>query len=79
MNEALVTVLSEVFGIRTDQVSPELTKDDVSSWDSLKQMDLVTSVEHEFSISLEVADIIRMDSVAKIISVLQEKGINLGD
>jgi acyl carrier protein len=78
MNKRLISVLTDVFGLRADQIVPELTKDDVGSWDSLKQMDLVMSLEREFVIVLEIPDIIRMDSVANIIDVLTSKGIDLG-
>lgn len=78
MNKRLISVLADVFGLRADQIVPELTKDDVGSWDSLKQMDLVTSLEREFVIVLKIPDIIRMDSVANIIDVLTDKGIDLG-
>jgi len=78
MNKRLISVLTEVFGLRADQIVPELTKDDVGSWDSLKQMDLVMSLEREFSIILEIPDIIRLNSVANIIDVLTDKGVDLG-
>lgn len=78
MNERLISVLTEVFGLRADQIVPELTKDDVGSWDSLKQMDLVMSLERQFVIALEIPDIIRMDSVSNIIEVLISKGVDLG-
>ncbi len=78
MNKRLISVLTEVFGLRADQIVPELTKDDVGSWDSLKQMDLVMSLEREFSIILEITDIIRLNSVANIIDVLTDKGVDLG-
>lgn len=78
MNKRLISVLTDVFGLRTDQIVPELTKDDVGNWDSLKQMDLVMSLEREFVITLEIPDIIRMNSVANIIDVLTSKGIDLG-
>ena len=77
MTGRLAKVLAEVFTLHEDQITIELTKDDVGSWDSLRQMDLVMSVEREFGITLEVADIIRMDSVANIIAVLEDKGIDL--
>ena len=77
MNVNLVSVLSDVFGLPADQIVPELTKDDVGSWDSLKQMDLVMSIEKKFDITLAVTDIIKMDSVAKIMAVLHNKGVNL--
>ncbi len=78
MNKRLISVLTEVFGLRTDQIVPELTKEEVGSWDSLKQMDLVMSLEREFSIILEITDIIRLNSVANIIDVLTDKGVDLG-
>jgi len=78
MNKRLVSVLTEVFGLRADQIVLELAKDDVGSWDSLKQMDLVISLEREFNITLGIPDIIRLNSVANIIDVLTDKGVNLG-
>lgn len=78
MNQRLAFVLADVFGLRPDQVVLELAKDDVGSWDSLKQMDLVLTLEREYNITLEFPDIIRMNSVASIIDVLASKGITLG-
>jgi len=51
----------------------------VGSWDSLKQMDLVMSLENEFGIILTIHDIIRMVSIASIIAVLKEKGVDLAN
>lgn len=79
MNKRLVSVLTDVFGLRADKIVPELTKNDVGSWDSLKQMDLVVSIEREFDITLEIPDIIRMNSIGEIIEVLVGKGVDLGD
>lgn len=78
MNQNLASVLAEVFGIRADQITPELTKNQVGSWDSLKQMDLVMTLEREFGIALEIPDIVRMDSVKNIVDVLAGKGVDLG-
>lgn len=78
MNQRLALVLAEIFGIRADQITMELTKDQVGSWDSLKQMDLVMTLEREFGIALEIPDIVRMDSVKNIIDVLADKGVDLG-
>ena len=78
MNQRLALVLAEIFGMRADQINPELTKDAVGSWDSLKQMDLVMTLEREFGIALEIPDIVRMNSVANIIDVLEGKGVDLG-
>ncbi len=75
MDKRLVSLLAEIFGLHKSEIVPELTKDMVGSWDSLKQMDLVTSLENEYEIVLEISDIIKMKSVASIIDVLAHKGV----
>lgn len=79
MNEKLVSVLAEVFNLQLDQIVPELTKEDVGSWDSLKQMDLVMSLERQYGVSLGIEDIVQLVSVARIVEVLKQKGIDFGD
>ena len=79
MNQRLVKILADVFRIPETEVQPSLTKDEVGSWDSLKQMDLVVSLESEYGIMLEISDIVQMVSVDAIINVLIKKGVNLED
>lgn len=78
MNTKLAELLAEVFGLRAADVQPNLQKSQVGTWDSLKQMDLVMSLEREYGIALEIPDILRMTSVAEIMTVLQDKGVDLG-
>ena len=77
MNNQLVSVLADVFGLRKDQIVVDLTKENLGNWDSLKQMDLVISLEREFNVSLEISDIVTMTSVGNIIKVLNDKGVAL--
>lgn len=79
MNKRLATLLSDVLGIRPGDLRIDLPRSAISSWDSLKQMDLVTSLEREYGIELELADIIRLDSIANIVAVLADKGVDLAD
>ncbi len=78
MNEKLVELLAEIFGLRMTEILPDLQKSEVGTWDSLKQMDLVMSLEREYDIALEISDILRMTSVAGIVAVLKDKGVDLG-
>lgn len=78
MNKQLAEVLAEVFGLRVTEIQPELQKSQVGTWDSLKQMDLVMSLERKYGIALEIPDILRMTSVASIMAVLVDKGVDLG-
>ena len=77
MDNKLGVILASVFGVNVSDVSLKLTKADIQSWDSLKQMDLVTTLEREYSITLELMDIVSMTSVETIVGVLREKGVRL--
>ncbi len=79
MNKRLATILGEVFGIRETEIHQELKKEDVDNWDSLKQMDLVLSLEREYEIAFEIPDILQMTTVSGIVEVLKEKGVGLED
>jgi acyl carrier protein len=74
MENRLISILADVFGLREAEVHTGLTKDDVDSWDSLKQMDLVVSLEKEYQITLEISDILKMTAVKSIMEVLRSKG-----
>jgi acyl carrier protein len=77
MNKKAKLILSNVFGIKEADIHPDLTKADVGSWDSLKQMDLVTSLEKEYNITLGIPDIVKMQSVKAILEVLKEQGVDI--
>lgn len=79
MNTKLAELLADIFGLRVTEVHPQLQQSEVGTWDSLKQMDLVMSLEREYNIALEIPDILRMTSVAGIIDVLTDKGVALGN
>jgi len=79
MNRRLTAILADVFRLRESEIRPELTKAEVGSWDSLKQMDLVISLENEYGIALAIPDIKRMVSVVDIMDVLKEKGVDLAN
>lgn len=77
MNHKLAALLAEIFGLRASEISPKLSKEDIDSWDSLRQMDLIVSLEREYNLALDMSDIVEMRGVESIISVLQRKGVNL--
>ena len=79
MDIKLRQTLADVFGVRENEIIPELCKDDLDVWDSLKQMDLVMSLERAFDVSLGIEDIVQMTSVSSIIKILRDKGVPLED
>jgi acyl carrier protein len=75
MDKGLAAMLADIFGLRESEIHSDLKKADVGTWDSLKQMDLVVSLERKYTITLEIPDILRMVTVADIIKILLEKGV----
>jgi len=75
LNDKLKSVLSDVFDLKVDEINDTLSKDDISNWDSLTQMDLIVSLENEFGIELNFEEIVKMNSVKCILEVLSTKGL----
>ena len=74
--EKLKSLLADVFELKESEITENLTKDYVSNWDSLTQMDLVSSLEREFEVEFEMLEIVQLISVKKIIDILISKGID---
>jgi acyl carrier protein len=79
MDRRLSRILANVFRVRDSDLTLDVTKDQISSWDSLRQMDLVVSLEAEYGVTLEIDDIVRMRSIGAIVEVLSKKGICFED
>lgn len=74
MDEKLTKILSEVFSLPASEINLSMTRDDIDNWDSLKQLDLILSLEKEYNLTLEMADIQKITSFEAIVSILIEKG-----
>ena len=57
MTEKLLELVGEVLGIDPSELDMTRTMDDVDAWDSLNHLKLVTAVEEEYSIRLEMDEI----------------------
>ena len=79
MNQNLISILAEVFDLKTSEITMDLTKESISNWDSLTQMDLVSSLEKGFNVEFEMLEMVSLTSIQEIISTLKKKGINLED
>jgi acyl carrier protein len=53
-------IMSSVFGIHKNEIHDNVSPDTVESWDSLKHMDLIVSLEEEFEIEFSDEEIIKM-------------------
>ena len=71
--EKLKQILCEVLKIKEDDLNDQLTMKDIENWDSLKHMDLITSIEESLKIELSMDDIISMIDIKTIRKIVKEK------
>jgi len=74
LEEQIKKILSDIFDLSADQVDESVSLQKTPSWDSMRHLEIMSTIESEFGITLEVADIIEMKSFLKILEVLKKKG-----
>lgn len=57
----------------TDKLSP----DQIDTWDSLNQINLVGALEQEFGVSLVAQDLAEYQSVLKLKALLRDHGVEV--
>jgi len=61
---------NSTFAIDPQSVSMETTANDISLWDSVGHLTLARSLEEAFGITLDVDDLMEMDSVREIVRII---------
>ena len=69
----LKKLVADVLGIDIAKVTDSFSYQDVDNWDSLKHMEIVMSIEQNFSATLTADEIITMTSIEGIMRVLDSK------
>jgi acyl carrier protein len=70
VKESVKKVFMKVFSVDEKDFGFEKGHEDFDSWDSLSHMSLVSAIEEEFNISLDVDEISDMDSIGKIVETV---------
>ena len=73
VSERLRAVVARIFKMPIDRVDDATAPAVVTAWDSLGQMELVTALEQEFSVEFALEDIMLMNSVGEIRSLLERR------
>ena len=71
--ERVSRVVSDVLGVPRDDINDDSSPDTIRNWDSLSHINLVLSLEAEFSVSLSPEDAMEMLSVRLIRIILAER------
>lgn len=65
--QELCGMFVEVFDMDPTDMDPDLTMDDVDSWDSISHIDLIIRLEERTGIKLKPAEIVILTSVRSIL------------
>lgn len=69
--------VSAILGCAPEDVTDKLTPDQIDTWDSLNQINLVGALEQEFGVSLVAQDLAEYQSVVKLKALLREHGVEV--
>ena len=72
IDERIKDVMSCVFGVDVDTLNEESSQDNVEGWDSIKHLDLIVSLEEEFSVSIPLEEIGNMTNFRYINITIDE-------
>ena len=65
-------VFCDVLGVSESEISDETAYDSFEPWDSLKHLELVSKLEEELGIEIEMNDIIAMENFRKVKEIVQK-------
>ncbi len=71
MEDKLIQIFFNVFGISDYEKIVELKKDEIEEWDSISHLDLVQEIEEAFCIEMSRNEIFEIDSFPKALEILK--------
>ena len=71
----LEEIIAKVFELDISKIKKEMTPKDIETWDSLSQLNLISSIEKEFQIKLEIDEIFTVTKIGDIYNLLRKKGV----
>lgn len=73
MRDEIKEIMQEVFSVNLNEIPDNVNRNEYSYWDSLQNLVLASHIEVKYNISLEPEDILNMDSMDKIVTIIEKK------
>lgn len=71
------SIVSAVLQIKEDQVTDDLSPEQVDTWDSLNHINLIGALEQEFGLTLATENLEQSQSIPSLKALLAEHGIHV--
>ena len=65
-------IFCDVLGVPESEITDDTAYNSCESWDSLKHLQIISELEDEFHIDLEMDDVIGMDNFKKAIDIIDK-------
>jgi len=75
MNDKVLELLAQILQIDIAHITDNTKMKDVETWDSLKHMEIIASLEQAFGVEFTFEEIVSMQSIGQIKHVLIQKGV----
>jgi acyl carrier protein len=73
VKEKLFEIMAQVMNVPIDSLNEDSSPETIESWDSLKHMSLILTLEEEFGVQFSDEEIVTMLNVGLIMDVLTHK------
>ena len=73
MQDEVKAIMADVLGIDPSSIDDNSSTDTIETWDSLAHINLVSALEQNFNVKLEVSEIETMISFSAIIETLEQR------
>ena len=71
LEQKIKNIMATVFEISVEMINNESSSETIESWDSLRHMNLVMTLEEEFNIVFTDDDIVKMINYQSTVSVVE--------
>lgn len=69
----IIEIIASVLEVNASEINVESDSSNVDSWDSMKQLFMVSELEQEFNIEFDTEEMEKMKSVRAIIEIINTK------
>lgn len=73
MDDKLNEILGDLFDLEPEEITDQLSAEQVDLWDSLNHLKLVTAVEEAFGLQFTMSEIEAIDGVARLRQLIADR------
>ena len=73
MRAKIINVMSIIFKIDENEINDNSSIENIQSWDSLKHINFIISLEEKLNLEFSSDEIVKMISLKKILDIIKSK------